>query len=180
RGLLGAGEGPGGPVALEQADRLRVLFAAAPEEMPEVGSAHHHAPTSYIDTRAILPQPIEYPQFYDEVGGSMGELDGRVVVITGAGRGLGRTHALLMAAEGARVVVNDLGTAANGVGRDDGPAQTVAEETPAAGGEAVANTDDVTDMDGAKRLVQTATDTFGDMHVLVANAGILRDRSIVN
>ncbi|SNQ50342.1 putative enzyme [Frankia canadensis] len=110
----------------------------------------------------------------------MGALDGRVAVITGAGRGIGREHALLFAQEGARVVVNDLGGAPDGTGADAGPAQQVVEEIRAAGGEAVANGDDVTDADGAERLVRTALDTFGDLHVLVNNAGILRDRQLVN
>lgn len=110
----------------------------------------------------------------------MGELDGRVVVVTGAGRGVGREHALLMAAEGARVVVNDLGSGSDGTGADTGPAQQVVEEIRAAGGEAIADTGDVTDMDDAERLIRTAVDSFGDLHVLVNNAGILRDRSIAN
>ena len=110
----------------------------------------------------------------------MGALDGRVAIITGAGRGLGREHALLFAAEGAKVVVNDLGGAADGSGGDATPAQQVVAEIEAMGGEAVANGDNVADWDGAQRLVQTAIDTFGDLHVLVNNAGILRDRVIVN
>src|SRR6476659_11427275 len=110
----------------------------------------------------------------------MGALDGRVAIITGAGRGLGREHALLFAAEGAKVVVNDLGGEADGSGDDATPAQQVVAEIEAMGGEAVANGDNVADWDGAQRLVQTAIDTFGDLHVLVNNAGILRDRVIVN
>ena len=110
----------------------------------------------------------------------MGALDGRVAIITGAGRGLGREHALLFAAEGAKVVVNDLGGEADGSGGDTTPAQQVVGEIQAMGGEAVANGDNVADWDGAQRLVQTAIDTFGDLHVLVNNAGILRDRVIVN
>jgi NAD(P)-dependent dehydrogenase (short-subunit alcohol dehydrogenase family) len=110
----------------------------------------------------------------------MGALDGRVAIITGAGRGLGREHALLFAAEGAKVVVNDLGGAADGSGGDDSPAQQVVAEIEAMGGAAVANRDNVADWDGAQRLVQTAIDTFGDLHVLVNNAGILRDRVVVN
>jgi NAD(P)-dependent dehydrogenase (short-subunit alcohol dehydrogenase family) len=110
----------------------------------------------------------------------MGTLDGRVAIITGAGRGIGREHALLFAAEGAKVVVNDLGGAADGSGADASPAAQVVEEITSAGGEAVANHDDVTDWDGAKRLVDTAIETFGDLHVLVNNAGILRDRMLVN
>jgi len=97
--------------------------------------------------------------------------DGRVVVITGAGGGIGRAEALLFAQEGARVVVNDVSV--------DG-ANAVVEEVRAAGGEAVANTDDISDWDGAGRLVQTALDEFGGLHTLVNNAGILRDRMFVN
>ena len=110
----------------------------------------------------------------------MGALDGRVAIITGAGRGLGREHALLFAAEGAKVVVNDLGGEADGSGGDATPAQQVVAEIEAMGGQAVANGDNVADWDGAQRLVQTAIDTFGDLHVLVNNAGILRDRVVVN
>jgi NAD(P)-dependent dehydrogenase (short-subunit alcohol dehydrogenase family) len=110
----------------------------------------------------------------------MGALDGRVAIITGAGRGLGREHALLFAAEGAKVVVNDLGGEADGSGGDTTPAQRVVAEIEAMGGAAVANGDDVAAWDGAQRLVQTAIDTFGDLHVLVNNAGILRDRVVVN
>src|ERR1700678_4047441 len=105
----------------------------------------------------------------------MGALDGRVAVITGAGRGIGREHALLFAAEGAKVVVNDLGGDPDGTGADTSPAQQVVDEITSAGGSAVANYDDVSDWDGAKRLVDQAVDTYGDLHVLVNNAGILRD-----
>ncbi len=110
----------------------------------------------------------------------MGALDGRIAIITGAGRGIGREHALLFAAEGAKVVVNDLGGAIDGSGDDRSPAQQVADEIVAAGGEAVANTDDITDWDGGKRLIESAIDAFGDVNVLVNNAGILRDRVLVN
>ncbi len=110
----------------------------------------------------------------------MGALDGRVAIITGAGRGIGREHALLFAAEGAKVVVNDLGAALDGSGDDRTPAQQVVDEIRAAGGEAVANSDDVADWDGGRRLVEAAVEAFGDLHVLVNNAGILRDRVIVN
>jgi NAD(P)-dependent dehydrogenase (short-subunit alcohol dehydrogenase family) len=114
----------------------------------------------------------------------MGALDGRVAIITGAGRGIGREHALLLAAEGAKVVVNDLGGPVDGSGEGSGddrsPAEQVVAEITAAGGEAVANADDVADWDGGKRLVDAAIDAFGDLHVLVNNAGILRDRVLVN
>lgn len=110
----------------------------------------------------------------------MGALDGRVAIVTGAGRGIGREHALLFAAEGARVVVNDLGAASDGSGTDASPAQQVAEEIVAAGGEAVSNVDDVTSSEGADRLIASAIDAFGALHVLVNNAGILRDRTLVN
>ncbi|WP_151772107.1 SDR family oxidoreductase [Streptomyces abyssomicinicus] len=110
----------------------------------------------------------------------MGTLDGRVAIITGGGRGVGREHALLFAREGAKVVVNDLGGAPNGDGADISAAQAVVDEITALGGEAVANTDSVTDWAGAERLVRTAVDTFGDLHVVVNNAGILRDRVLVN
>src|SRR5471030_2179856 len=110
----------------------------------------------------------------------MGALDGRVAIITGAGRGLGREHALLFAAEGAKVVVNDLGGDSHGEGADATPAQQTVADIVAAGGEAVVNGDNVADWDGAARMVRQAVDTFGDLHVLVNNAGILRDRVIIN
>ncbi|HKA05363.1 MAG TPA: SDR family oxidoreductase [Acidimicrobiales bacterium] len=110
----------------------------------------------------------------------MGICEGRVVVVTGAGRGIGRAHALAFAAEGARVVVNDVGAALDGAGADTAPAAEVVAEIEAAGGEAVANTDDVSDWDGARRLLETALDAFDGLHTLVCNAGIVRDRMIVN
>ncbi len=110
----------------------------------------------------------------------MGALEGRVAIITGAGRGIGRQHALLFSAEGAKVVVNDLGGAVDGSGDDRSPAQQVVDEIKRLGGEAVANADDVADWEGGQRLVNTAVETFGDLHVLVNNAGILRDRVLVN
>ena len=110
----------------------------------------------------------------------MGALDGRIAIITGAGRGIGREYALLFAAEGAKVVVNDLGGTLDGSGDDVSAAQQVVDEITAMGGEAVANHDDVTDWEGGKRLIDTAIDTYGDLHVLVNNAGILRDRVLIN
>jgi len=103
---------------------------------------------------------------------------GRIVIITGAGRGIGREHALGFAREGARVVVNDLGVARDGTGGSVGPAQDVVDEIHALGGEAVANTDDIADWAGAQRLVQTAVDTFGGLDALVNNAGFVRDRML--
>jgi NAD(P)-dependent dehydrogenase (short-subunit alcohol dehydrogenase family) len=106
----------------------------------------------------------------------MGQLcDGRVVIVTGAGRGIGREHALAFAREGAFVVVNDLGVALDG-GTADNPADQVVAEIEAAGGKAVANFDDVADWAGASRLVQTAIETFGGLDVIVNNAGFVRDR----
>ncbi len=105
-------------------------------------------------------------------------LEGRVVAITGAGNGIGREHALLFASEGAKVVVNDLGGAGDGTGADAGPAQKVVEEIQAAGGEAVAHTEDISTWDGGASLVQTAVDSFGQLDALVNNAGILRDAFI--
>ncbi|HLI43648.1 MAG TPA: SDR family oxidoreductase [Acidimicrobiales bacterium] len=110
----------------------------------------------------------------------MGALEGRVAIITGAGRGIGREHALLFASEGAKVVVNDLGGAVDGSGDDRTPAEQVVDEIKAMGGEAIANADNVADWEGGQRLVNAAIEAFGDLHVLVNNAGILRDRVLVN
>ncbi|HWC37611.1 MAG TPA: SDR family NAD(P)-dependent oxidoreductase, partial [Acidimicrobiales bacterium] len=110
----------------------------------------------------------------------MGALDGRVAIITGAGRGIGREHALLFAQEGAKVVVNDLGGAMDGSGDDRSAAQKVVDEIKATGGEAVANADNVADWEGGRRLIDTAVEAFGDVHVLINNAGILRDRMLVS
>ncbi len=109
-----------------------------------------------------------------------GICEGRVVVITGAGRGIGRAHALAFAREGARVVVNDLGAALDGSGGSAGPAHEVVEEIQGAGGEAVANGDDIATFEGGARLVKTALDTFGRLDVVVNNAGFLRDRMFVS
>jgi NAD(P)-dependent dehydrogenase (short-subunit alcohol dehydrogenase family) len=106
--------------------------------------------------------------------------EGRVAIITGAGRGIGREHALLLAHHGAKIVVNDLGGSMDGEGADNSPAQQVVDEIKAMGGEAVANGDDISDWDGAERLVNTAIDTFGGLDVLINNAGILRDRMLTN
>ena len=125
----------------------------------------------------------------------MGALDGRVAIITGGGRGIGRAHALLFASEGARVVVNDVGGPPDGAadgGAGDGhsgagagagagdAAASVAEEIRALGGEAIANTEDVADWTGGARLIEATLDAFGEIHILVNNAGILRDRFLVN
>ncbi len=110
----------------------------------------------------------------------MGICDDRIVIITGAGRGIGRCHALAFAAEGAKVVVNDLGAEVDGSGSSTGPAGEVVDDIRAMGGEAVANGDDVSSWEGAQRLVNTAVESFGGLDVLVNNAGILRDRMLVN
>jgi NAD(P)-dependent dehydrogenase (short-subunit alcohol dehydrogenase family) len=104
--------------------------------------------------------------------------EGRACVVTGAGRGIGREYALMLADYGARVVVNDLGGARDGTGGDAGPAQDVVDEIVGRGGTAVANTDDVGSWDGAQRLIRQTVDTFGGLDVLVNNAGILRDRML--
>ncbi len=109
-----------------------------------------------------------------------GICEGRVAVVTGAGRGIGRSHALAFARQGARVVVNDLGTAPDGGGTSSDPAHQVVEEIRALGGEAVANGEDASDWEGARRLVGHAVDAFGGIDTLVNNAGILRDRMLVN
>ncbi|MEU2714098.1 SDR family oxidoreductase [Streptomyces sp. NPDC007205] len=109
-----------------------------------------------------------------------GICDGRVVAVTGAGRGLGRAHALAFAAEGARVVVNDLGVGLDGAPGAESPAQAVVAEIRAAGGEAVAHGGDIATTEGAASLVRTALDTYGRLDTLVSNAGFLRDRMLVN
>lgn len=106
--------------------------------------------------------------------------DGRVVVITGAGRGIGRGHALEFARQGAKVVVNDIGTELDGSGGSTGPAADVVEEIRAAGGEAVASGDDISTWAGGENLVKAALDAFGDLHVVVNNAGVVRDRMFAN
>ncbi len=109
-----------------------------------------------------------------------GICEGRIAIVTGAGRGLGREHALELARQGASVVVNDLGTSGAGEGASHGPADEVVAEIEAMGGRAVANGSDVADFEGARTLVQQAIDTFGGLDVLVNNAGFLRDRMLVN
>ena len=106
--------------------------------------------------------------------------EGRVCIVTGAGRGIGREHARMLADHGASVVVNDLGGSRDGRGVDAGPAEEVVAEIVAAGGRAVANIDDVSDWAGAQHMVEQAIDAFGGLDVLVNNAGILRDRMLVN
>jgi NAD(P)-dependent dehydrogenase (short-subunit alcohol dehydrogenase family) len=109
-----------------------------------------------------------------------GIVEGRVVIVTGAARGIGRAHALEFARQGAKVVVNDLGAEVDGTGSSAGPAGEVVAEIRALGGEAIVDGADVADFEGARRLVEAAVEHFGDLHVLVNNAGILRDRMLVN
>lgn len=109
-----------------------------------------------------------------------GLCDGRVVIVTGAGRGIGREHALMLASEGARVVVNDLGGEVDGTGGDLSPAQQVVEEIKGMGAEAIANGDDVSDWEGSQRMVNMAVEAFGGLDAVVCNAGILRDRMLPN
>src|SRR5258706_1640578 len=106
--------------------------------------------------------------------------EGRVAVVTGAGRGIGREYALMLAEQGAKVVVNDLGGDRDGTGADATPAQQVVDEIKAMGGEAVVNGADVSDWDTSKHMIDQAVDTFGRLDVVVNNAGILRDRMLTN
>jgi NAD(P)-dependent dehydrogenase (short-subunit alcohol dehydrogenase family) len=110
----------------------------------------------------------------------MPDLSGKVAIVTGAGRGIGREHALALARAGARIVVNDLGASLAGEGEDEGPAHDVVREIEALGGEAVANGENVADFAAAERLVEHAVSSFGRLDVLVNNAGILRDRMLAN
>ena len=110
----------------------------------------------------------------------MGICEGRVVIVTGAGRGIGREEALLFAAEGAKVVVNDYGVDLDGGGPKSEVAESVVEEIKAMGGEAVANGEDISDWEGSQRLINQAIETFGGLDTLVNNAGILRDRMLIN
>lgn len=107
-------------------------------------------------------------------------LEGRIAVVTGAGRGLGRGHAIMLAKHGAKVVVNDLGGSTDGIGNDSTPAEEVVAAVRAAGGEAVADYNNVATWDGAKALIDKAVETYGGLDILINNAGILRDRMLVN
>jgi NAD(P)-dependent dehydrogenase (short-subunit alcohol dehydrogenase family) len=106
--------------------------------------------------------------------------EGRVVIVTGAARGIGREYALQLAAHGAKVIVNDLGVSREGIGQDLSAAQAVVDEIRAAGGDAIANGDDVSDWNGARHMIESAIERYGELHALVNNAGILRDRMLVN
>lgn len=110
----------------------------------------------------------------------MGMLDGKVAVVTGAGRGLGRDHALLMAQEGAKIVVNDIGSEWDGSGKATGPADDVVKEIKASGGDAVSSFESVTDFEGAKKIIGCAIEAFGKLDILVNNAGFLRDKMTFN
>src|SRR5262245_64861991 len=110
----------------------------------------------------------------------VGRFENKIAIVTGAGRGIGRSHALLLASEGAAVVVNDLGGSSDGQGNDDTPAQQVVDEIAAKGGRAVANYDSVSSWKGAESMVQQAVDGFGRLDVLINNAGILRDKMSFN
>src|SRR5688572_19675325 len=110
----------------------------------------------------------------------MGSLDGRVVVITGAAGGLGREYARLFAAEGARLVLNDIGAARDGSGNDPNIVQNLAAEISATGADAVGNAEDITTMEGAQQVLAQALDTYGEVHALVNSGGMLRDRMFVN
>lgn len=110
----------------------------------------------------------------------MGLLEGKVAIVTGAGRGLGRSHALLMAQEGAKIVVNDVGSEWDGTGKATGPADDVVKEIKDVGGEAVANFESVIDFQGAKKIIDSAVDSFGKLDILVNNAGFLRDKMAFN
>ena len=110
----------------------------------------------------------------------MGSLEGKVAIVTGAGGGIGREEALLLASEGAKVVVNDIGGSLQGQGSDATPAQKVVDEIKANGGEAIANYDDISSWTGGEKIVKQAVDTYGQLNILVNNAGILRDKMSFN
>ena len=110
----------------------------------------------------------------------MPSLDGKVAIVTGAGRGIGREHALALSRAGAKVVVNDLGGSLSGEGTDSTPAQSVVNEIVASGGQAVASYDDVSNFDAAEHMIHRAVERYGRLDILVNNAGILRDRMLVN
>ena len=110
----------------------------------------------------------------------MGILDGKVAIVTGAGRGIGRGEAMLLASEGAKVIVNDLGADVTGAGGDKSPAQQTVDGIQAKGGEAVINADDISSWDGAKSLVDQAVSTWGKLDIVINNAGILRDKMSFN
>jgi NAD(P)-dependent dehydrogenase (short-subunit alcohol dehydrogenase family) len=135
--------------------------------------------TDEENSAAVAGRPHERERSDPTTGEHMGICDGRVVIVTGAGRGIGRGHALEFARQGARVVVNDLGAELDGSGGSTGPAGEVVDEIRALGGEAVANGDDVADWAGAQAIVRRALDAFGGLDVVVNNAGFLRDRMLV-
>lgn len=110
----------------------------------------------------------------------MGLLDGKIAIVTGAGRGLGREEALALAREGARVIVNDIGASLTGEGQDTTPAQTVVNEIKAQGGDAIANAEDIASWDGARRTIDQAYERYGKLDIVVNNAGVLRDRMSFN
>src|SRR4051812_22472788 len=157
-------------------NRARAMAAAAPAGPP---------PTTTTSASITVGHVTERP--FRRRGGRRarwspmsGLCEGRIAIVTGAGRGIGREHALSLARHGAKVVVNDLGGNVDGTGGDLSPAQQDVQEIKGMGGEAVANGDDISSWEGAQRLINTAVETFGDLHALVNNAGILRDRMLTN
>src|SRR5581483_9298611 len=173
------------PAGADHGLRRGVLLVPAPRlpgrrALRRVGRRHPHGVRPAPAGRR--PGGPDHPDRGNAGGrGRVGVIcSGRVVIVTGAGRGLGRGHALELARQGARVVVNDIGAELDGTGRSTGPGAEVVAEIEAAGGEAVLNTDDVADWEGAQRLVNTAFDAFGRLDAVVNNAGFLRDRMFVN
>src|SRR5581483_8998350 len=152
--------------------------------MPRASASRASSCTGIVRSVAniVTPKCIGVPYRPDRRRGErrVGICDGRVVIVTGAGRGLGRAHALEFARQGAKVVVNDFGVERDGREPSSDAANTVVDEIRAAGGEATANAGDIADWDDAAKLVRTAIDTYGGLDVLVNNAGIVRDRMIVN